>query len=229
MINILLWIAFMVLGLSVVLASYWFFGKSGLYASIAISIILANIQVAKLVELFGITVTMGNILYGSIFFSTDLLSEFHGKKAAKKGVWIGFFALAVAMIYMQIALLFKPAAEDFIQPHLVAVFSLFPRIAFASLIAYIISQQHDVWAFNFWKKKTNGHHLWLRNNASTLASQIIDSVIFTTLAFWGVFSGSVFLQILLTTYIFKLIVAITDTPFIYLAKHLMQNKKSNED
>ena len=223
--NLILWILFMFFDLSMVLVAYRFFGKNGLYATIVMSIIVANIQVIKLVDIAGITVTLGNILYGSIFLSTDMLSEFYGKKAAKKGVWLGFFTIIVATAYMQIALAFKPAADDFVQPHLIGIFSFLPRIVFASLIAYIISQHHDVWAYNFWKKKTKGKLLWVRNNASTLISQLIDSVIFSFIAFWGVFPMHIFIQILITTYVFKMIVAMIDTPFLYYAKYILGKKQ----
>jgi len=210
----------MFIDLSLVILAFKLFGKTGLYITIAMSIILANIQVIKIIEIFGITITLGNILYGSIFLSTDLLSEFYGKKAARKGVWIGFFVIIVAMIYMQISLMFKPSPDDFIQPHMEAIFSFFPRIILASMVAYLISQMHDVWAYHFWKKKTKGKYLWVRNNASTLISQLIDSVIFCAIAFLGVFPMPVFWQILITTYIFKLIVGVVDTPFIYFAKYI---------
>ncbi|MFC1691426.1 queuosine precursor transporter [Nanoarchaeota archaeon] len=224
--NILLWLLFMFIDLSMVILAYKLFGKVGLYGMIVMSIIICNIQVLKLVDIFGVAVTLGNVLYGSIFFATDLLSEFHGKKAAKKGVWLGFFALVLATLYMQIALIFKPNIEDFVQPHMVAIFSLMPRIVVASLIAYLISQFHDIWAFHMWKKKTHGKHLWLRNNASTLISQLIDSAVFTTIAFLGVFPIGVFWQILITTYVFKLIVAIADTPFMYYAKYVLKKDDS---
>lgn len=220
--NLILWIIFMLVDLSLVILAFKLFGKVGLYITIAMSIILANIQVIKIIDIFGITITLGNVLYGSIFLATDLLSEFYGKKDARKGVWIGFFVMIVATIYMQFAIMFKPSVDDFIQPHMVAMFSFFPRIVFASMVAYLMSQMHDVWAFNFWKKKTKGKYLWIRNNASTVVSQLIDSAIFCTIAFLGVFSGSIFFQILITTYIFKVIVAAVDTPFIYLAKRLIK-------
>lgn len=220
--NLILWIIFMLVDLSLVILAFKLFGKVGLYITIAMSIILANIQVIKIIDIFGITITLGNILYGSIFLATDLLSEFYGKKDARKGVWIGFFVMIVATIYMQFAIMFKPSVDDFIQPHMVAMFSFFPRIVFASMVAYLMSQMHDVWAFNFWKKKTKGKYLWIRNNASTVVSQLIDSAIFCTIAFLGVFSRSIFFQILITTYIFKVIVAAVDTPFIYLAKRLIK-------
>lgn len=220
--NLILWIIFMLVDLSLVILAFKLFGKVGLYITIAMSIILANIQVIKIIDIFGITITLGNVLYGSIFLATDLLSEFYGKKDARKGVWIGFFVMIVATIYMQFAIMFKPSVDDFIQPHMVAMFSFFPRIVFASMVAYLMSQMHDVWAFNFWKKKTKGKYLWIRNNASTVVSQLIDSAIFCTIAFLGVFSRSIFFQILITTYIFKVIVAAVDTPFIYLAKRLIK-------
>jgi uncharacterized integral membrane protein (TIGR00697 family) len=219
--NVLLWILFMVVDLSAVLIAYKLFGKNGLYGIIVMSIIICNIQVLKLIDIFGIAVTLGNILYGSIFFATDLLSEMHGKKAARKGVWLGFFTLVLATIYMQIALQFAPNMDDFAHPHLQAIFSIVPRIVIGSLVAYLLSQHHDIWAFQFWKKKTKGKKLWLRNNASTLVSQLIDSVVFCFIAFWGLFPVSVFWQIMWTTYVFKLIVAAMDTPFMYFAKYVL--------
>jgi len=192
---------------------------------IAANIIICNIQVLKTVQLFGLTATLGNILYGSIFFSTDVISEIYGKKDARTAVFIGFASLLLMTLYMQFSLLFTPAAEDFADQHLQALFGFMPRIALGSLIAYLVSQLHDVWAFHYWKDKTSGKHLWLRNNMSTLVSQALDSLIFCLIAFVGLYSTEVWLEILLTTYLFKLIVAIFDTPFIYIAKRIGEKKK----
>ena len=218
MTNEALWILYMILDLSMVVLMYKLFGRYGMYAVVVMSSIICNVQVVKLVNLFGMTATLGNIVYASNFFATDVLSEYYGKKEARRAVLLGFSMLIVATVWMQLALLFKPSPEDFSQEHLSAIFSLMPRISFASLTAYIIAQLHDVWAFHFWKEKTKGKHLWLRNNASTMVSQLIDSVVFTTLAFLGVVDSKTFWSILATTYLFKLIVAAVDTPFIYLTK-----------
>ncbi len=102
--------------------------------------------------------------------------------------------------------------------HLASIFRLMPRIAFASLLAYLISQYHDVWSFNFWREKTGGKYLWLRNNASTLISQAIDSVIFTGVAFFGTIPFGELMQIFITTYMLKLVVAVVDTPFLYAGR-----------
>lgn len=218
--NEFFWLCFLLIDLTVGLIVFRLFGRVGLYALIVMNIIVCNLQVMKTVELFGVTVTLGNILYASIFFATDLLGEFYGKKEARTGVWLGFAMLVLATLYMQAALLFKPAPTDIAQEPLAKIFSLYWRISLGSLLAYLISQLHDVWAFDFWKIRARGRFLWLRNNASTMVSQAIDSIVFCTVAFWGVFPWKIFFQILVTTYILKFIIAAADTPFIYLAKRI---------
>jgi len=220
--NSLLWIGFILLDLGLVTLVYRFFGKNGLYAIIVASIIAANIMVVKTVQIFGLVATLGNVVYGSIFFATDILSEVYGKKTARRGVWLGFIAMALMTLWMQIGLKFIPHASDFSQDSLSTIFGLMPRIAAGSMIAYLVSQHHDIWAFHFWRNKTRGRFLWLRNNASTMVSQAIDSAIFCAIALWGVFDTNTWGQILLSTYLLKLLVAAIDTPFIYLAKRLSQ-------
>jgi hypothetical protein len=219
--NEALWLGFAVLDLFMVVIIFRLFGKTGLFALIVFNLLLCNIQVMKTVELFGMTTTLGNVLYASVFLSTDLLSEYFGKETAKRGVLIGFLTLAMATVYMQIALLFTPAEGDFAHPHLQAVFGFMPRVALGSMAAYLVSQMHDVWAFHLIREKTGERMLWLRNNVSTLVSQGLDSLIFCVIAFYGLFETTVFLQILATTYIMKAFVSVLDTPFIYLAKRLV--------
>ena len=216
--NSLLWVGFILLNLGLVTLIYRFFGKTGLYVVIVASVIIANIQVVKTVEIFGLVATLGNVIYGSIFFATDILSEVYGKRAARRGVWLGFIGMALATVWMQIGLKFIPHASDFAQRSLVTIFSLMPRIAAGSIVAYLTSQHHAIGAFLFWKDKTKGRFLWLRNNASTMVSQAIDSVIFCGIALWGVFDTATWREILLSTYLLKLVVAAIDTPFLYLAK-----------
>lgn len=218
--NNLLWVAFVLVDLSLALLVYRFLGKLGLYAIIVASVITANIQVLKTVQLFGLVATLGNVLYGSIFFATDILSEIYGKRAARRGVWLGFIGMVLMTLWMQIGLRFVPDLSDFAQDSLSTIFGLMPRVAAGSLIAYLVSQHHDVFAFHFWRIRTKGRFLWLRNCASTMVSQAIDTVIFCTVAFWGVFQGGVWLQILATTYVLKWFVAVADTPFIYFAARI---------
>lgn len=218
--NELLWIALLLVNFALILIAYRFWGTTGLFVWIALAGITANIQVTKTIILFGMTATLGNIVYAGSFLATDILSEKYGKKDATRGVWIGFFAVVAFTILMQIALVFSPAPFDEMHDSLAQVFGIMPRIVIASLLAYLVSQKHDVWAFSFWKERFPGP-LWLRNNLSTIVSQLIDSVLFTLVAFVGVFPAGVLVEIVVTTYILKAIVALLDTPFLYIATRLI--------
>jgi len=237
MINELLWFLLMLSNFIAITLAYRFFGKHGLYTWMAVAIIIANIQVMKTIEFFGFVTALGNIIYGTIFLATDILSENYGKKEAKKAVWIGFFTLIAVTIIMQICLAFIPHESDTLNPALEQIFSLLPRITIASLTAYLISQFHDVWIFNLLKKVFKGKHLWLRNNISTMTSQLIDNIIFTWIAFVGffglfgwerVFEWSIIFQIFIISYIMKWIVSIFDTPFIYLSRIIKKRHYQNE-
>ncbi len=221
MINELLWIGLLSLSFLIVILSYRLFGKTGLYVWTAIAVILANIQVMKTVEIFGLVTALGTVIYSSLFLVTDILNENHSKKDAQKSVWIGFFVLLITTVIMQITLFFIPHESSLaMSEDISAVFSVLPRIAFASIIAYLISQTHDVWFFNWLKKKQKKNQLWLRNNLSTILSQLIDNTVFTLVAFVGVFSWDIIIQIFLVSIIMKVVVAVCDTPFVYWARSL---------
>ena len=227
--NELVWFGFAILDLSAVVLLFRYFGRVGLIALMVFSLLLCNIQVLKVVELFGITTTLGNILYSGIFLATDILSECYGKKEARQAVLISFVFLVMATVYMQIALVYIPAPEDFAQPHLEAIFGLLPRVTLASLLAYAVSQYFDIWAFLHIKKVTQGRFLWLRNNASTLTSQFLDSLIFCGVAFYGLYPLPVVLEILLSTYIIKALVTVLETPFIYAARKVYYTYIQNRE
>ena len=215
MTNELYWIILVLVNFGLILTIFKLWGRQGLYVWVGFAMVLANIQVIKTIELFGVVATLGNIIYGTTFLATDILSEIYGKKEAKKAVWIGFFTIISSTIIMWLCLKFIPHSSDFAHESLAVIFSVMPRIALASITAYIVSNLHDVWAYHFWKKKFN--KIWIQNNLSTMISQLIDSVIFCFIAFWGSYEPQVFMQILLTTYFIKWIVAAADTPFVYLA------------
>tara|TARA_B100000902_G_C27106999_1_gene811672 strand:- start:545 stop:955 length:411 start_codon:yes stop_codon:yes gene_type:complete len=98
------------------------------------------------------------------------------------------------------------------------LFDFTPRFVLGSLLAYLLSQRFDVWIFHVIKKKTQGHHLWLRNNVSTILSQAIDTVIYGVVVWWGVVDFTTAMQLALAKYFFKILIALIDTPFIYLAR-----------
>ena len=217
--NELLWFIMLTVNFVMILLSYRLFGKTGLFIWTPIAVIIANIQVLKAVDLFGFSATLGNIVYASSFLVTDILSENYGRADARKAVYIGFLSLFAMTVLMQLALVFTPSGSDFAHQSLAVIFGIMPRIALGSLAAYGLSQMHDVWAYQFWKKiKPDKKHIWIRNNFSTMVSQLIDTAVFTVIAFAGVFEGRMFWEIMATTYLFKLIVAALDTPFLYIAR-----------
>ena len=218
--NELLFIVSTIAFLGAVILIYHLFGKSGIYAYVGFAAILANIEVTKSIDLFGLSTTAGSVLYASTFLCTDILSEKYGKKSAQKAVYIGTAISILWLVGTQITLALKPNESDFINESLTNVLNTVPRIMVASLIAYIISQSVDVMMYHLiWKKTGNNKTgLWIRNNGSTLTSQLVDSVIFVTIAFLGVYETKVFISILVTTYLLKAVIALMDTPFIYLAR-----------
>lgn len=218
--NELLFIVSTIAFLGAVILVYYLFGKAGIYAYVGFAAILANIEVTKSIDLFGLSTTAGSVLYASTFLCTDILSEKYGKKSAQKAVYIGTAVSILWLVGTQITLALKPNESDFINESLTNVLNTVPRIMVASLIAYIISQSVDVMMYHLiWKKTGNNKTgLWIRNNGSTLTSQLVDSVIFVTIAFLGVYETKVFISILVTTYLFKAVIALMDTPFIYLAR-----------
>jgi len=227
--NEFLWAAMLVVNFVLIIIAYRLFGRIGLYCWVPIAAIVANVQVVKLVEFFGITATLGNIVYASSFLVTDILSEIYGKKEAKRAVYIGLFSLVAMTVLMNLALNFVPAGDDFAQESLATIFGFMPRIAGASLLAYFLSQTHDVWAYDFWRNRFPSLRLlWLRNNASTMVSQFIDSTVFTLLAFWGVFPMVALVEIFWTTYLLKWVVGAADTPFIYIARYWYDRGKISD-
>lgn len=210
---------FAIINFILVLAMYRLFGKTGLFVWIGFSTVMANLQVVKTIEMFGLTATLGNAMYGTAFLVTDILNEKYGKEEAKKAVWLGFFTLLSMTLIMQMVLMFKPHETDFAQESLSTLFSVLPRIAAGSLAAYLVSQFTDVYIFTYLKKKfPKDGQFWIRNNGSTMISQLSDTLVFTSIAFLGVFPLEEWIQIFITTYLLKFIVAVLDTPFGYIAK-----------
>ncbi|MFI3252391.1 MAG: queuosine precursor transporter [bacterium] len=230
--NDLIFILSMFFFLGSVLLTYKLFGKIGLFVFIAFATILANIQVLKTVEIFGFTTTAGCVMYASTFLCTDILSEKYGSKTAKKSVYLGLIVSILWLVGTQVTIWFNPSDVDWSSDLIEGIFSVVPRVTIASLVAYAISQSVDVFMYHkIWNKTDK---LWLRNNGSTFVSQLVDSIIFFTIAFLGTMEISVLLSLIFTTYFFKIIVAFVDTPFIYLSKKIVpldeveENKENKE-
>lgn len=172
--NELLLIASLVVIYGGILVWFRLFGKSGLFGWTILATIAANIEVLILVNAFGMEQTLGNVLFASTFLVTDILSEVEGKAAANRAVNLGIITSVTFIVISQIWLMYQPSPNDFIFPHIQAVFSNTPRLMIVGLAVYAVVQKMDVWLYHKWwdftDKKFGDHHkfLWLRNNGSTL-------------------------------------------------------------
>ncbi len=225
MFNNLLYLGWIVLDLAILVLAFYLWGKIGVIAIISSNVVLMNIFVLKGMTLFGMPATGGNVLYASIFLSTDIIEEYYGAKEARKAVFIGFFISIIFLIASRFIILFHPARWDIYDYTIKRIFSPTWRIIGASMLAYLISQNMDVVTYG-WLKSIAPNQLWIRNNGSTWSSQMIDTIIFCLAAFTGVYSFKVLTGIIISTYILKVIVAAIDTPFIYLTKVLVKIKPS---
>ena len=227
----LLWLCTLFLDLGCTVLLYRLFGKAGLQVAIATAILLANLQGPKLTVIFGFQTSLGVIFYSSIFFATDVLSENYGRREANKAVQMGFAVSVIILLMMSLALLYQPttrpeAAEFSANIHhaFQTIVSFTPRFIAGSLLAYYISQSFDVWAFHRIKRITGESRLWLRNNLSTLTSQIIDTLIYSLVAWWGILDLGDALALGAVKYGFKAVIAVVDTAFIYWAKSAFRQR-----
>ena len=208
------------------------FGYVGIFIYCALAIIGANIQVLKTVDFFYSPepVALGTILFASTFLCTDILSEYFDKNKARMNILIGFCAFLFMTLLMVITIGFKPSSDDWVQESLSNVFTPMTRFFIASMIAYLISQYFDVWFFNYIKRVTSEKYLWLRNNLSTIASSLVDNTVFSIFA-WILLNPepisvyNVIMIYILGTYLLRILLALFDTPLIYLAKFFI--KKTN--
>ena len=195
------------------------FKKEGLYVWLSIATILANLTVCKMIGVFNFTTSLGNVLFASTFLATDIMSEKYSKKDAKKGVYLSIFSGITFIIITQLTLLFIPSSDDVVQGAMKTLFSISIRTSAASMLMFFISNMLDIHIYNKLKDKYP-KKLWLRNNFSTILCNCVENYFFNTLAFIGIFPMSVIISIATTTTVIEIIIALCDTPFLYLSKKI---------
>ena len=198
------------------------------------SLVVGNIiGTTKFVNVFSLTVPAGTLAYPFTFLATDLICELYGKKRAQILVWVGFamnfFMLGLMMLghYLKDASGISGATSTF-----ESVYEFMIGNVIASMIAYLIAQSVDVKLFHFWKNLTKGKHLWLRNNLSTVVSQLADTTAIMTILYLANNLGTSIQSIgdlvglIFASYIFKVFVALFDTPLFYIGVWALKDKVS---
>lgn len=200
-----------------------FLGKEGIIGWMGIASILANILILKSVDLLGISATLGNVLFASNFLATDMLTENYGYKEAKKGVLFAIISVIAYLLIGQGALLFAPNSMDTMQPLFETLFSFAPRITFASISMFALSNFIDIRLYEYLRKKSNGEKMWLRNNLCTIICNGGENFLFYIIAFLGIMNMSEIAMIALSATIIEILIALCDTPFLYLSKTIKEN------
>ncbi|WP_291295097.1 queuosine precursor transporter [Elioraea sp.] len=236
------WLMMAAASFGAVLAMLAAFGRTGLVVFIAVAVIAANLQVLKVVPfvLLPGPVAEGTVVFAATYLATDILAEHYGPAAARQAVWLGFAAHLIMTVLMLLALGYRPldaatAGEGLawalpFHDHLAALFTPAPALFVAGMTSYLVSQLIDIRIFTALGIATAGRALWLRNTASTAVSALIDSVLFSTLAFVVFAENPVPWDVLWRTYILgtwlvRLGLAVADTPAMYLAGRLVPEKR----
>lgn len=195
------------------------------------ALIAANLLGTKITTLLGVSVSVGIFAYPITFLITDAIEEVFGKHKAKQLMYGALVAQMLVLAIVAIAIVLPPAARYTHNDAYTTVFSNSIRIIIASLTAFFLSQTHDIWAFNFWREKTHGKFLWLRNNLSTIASQFIDTVIFMCIAFYQVtpmFDVPFLFSLIIPYWLFKVAFAVIDTPVVYGIVYWLRQKDNEK-
>lgn len=217
--NIILGVISIILVFSSVVLMEKLFKKEGLYVWVSIATILANIIVCKTINVLGLTSSLGNIMFASNFLATDILTEKYGSRDAKKAITMALLSTIIFIITTQISLLYVPDTTDIAQESMKTLFGLNLRTSIASLSMFYISNLFDIYLFDK-LKQMYPKKLWLRNNVATIISNSLENYFFATIAFFGIFDIPTIISIATTGTIIEIIIAILDTPFIYLSKKL---------
>lgn len=189
-----------------------------LFALFIASMVIVNVLGTKITTIAGVRVSVGIFFMPLLFLITDIVGEVYGRKEATLFVNYGTIMLVFLFLMMNLCIAVKPNESWHLQPEYTAVFGSSLRMTLASLISFVISQHVDVFLFDFWKKVTKGKHLWIRNNASTITSQLFDTILFDFIAFWHInetYTAGFLFTIIIPYWLFKVVFALLDTPFCY--------------
>ena len=189
------------------------------------------------IEIFGsklFEISVGILPYPITFLITDLISEIYGKKRANDIVVVGIFASLFSLLIVYTASHVPATSWSYVSDDMFStVFGNSAIAVFASMLTYLFAQFVDIQIYHFWKRLTKGKHLWIRNNFSTWFSQFVDTLsIVTLLCMFGIIDWANFNGLLISGFLFKLIIAVLDTPFLYLGVFLFKkrfNLKVNEE
>ncbi len=197
-----------------------------LFALFIALLIGMNLLGSKIINLFWIPASVAIFIVPLTFLITDIVEDVYGKEVIKKFIILGVFTLSIIFIFSAIFVLLEPHERFSNDDAYKTIFWGSLRITFASIFAFVLAQVHDAYTFELIKKRTQGRALWLRNNVSTIFSQLIDSSVFMFMAFYMItpkFTIGFIVSLIIPYYLFKVLFAILDTPLVYLWVKWLKN------
>ncbi len=163
-------------------------------------------------------ISAGVLPYPITFLITDILSEIYGRKKTSLVVLSGLAASLFVLLIIYLGDSFDAIPDSPVNNESYSmVFGNSWRVIFASMTAYLFAQLIDVRIYHFWKKFTNGKYLWIRNNGSTIFSQLLDTTLVVGVLFYGVKPSDQLLQLIIDGWMFKALMALVDTPILYVS------------
>lgn len=202
-------------------------------ASLVVTNLIANKFVTVDLGFKQFVISAGMIPYPFTFLITDILSEIYGKRKTTNVVITGFFASVFVLLILWLGDVFPAIDQSPVSDSAYStVFANSYRVVFSSMLAYLIAQFADLKLFHFWKTLTKGKHLWLRNNASTIVSQLLDTTLVVGVLFIGTMTFSEMGNLIIDGWMYKVLFALADTPLMYLFVFLIRRKfklKENEE
>ncbi|HZX75044.1 MAG TPA: queuosine precursor transporter [Cyclobacteriaceae bacterium] len=175
--------------------------------------------------IFGSHLSVGVFCFPIVFIMTDVIGEVYGKKMAKQFVLAGAISILLFLFYSFISAIVPWAKEGlWVKDAWNQIFGLTARISIASLSAFAFAEYQDVISFFFFKKYTGQKHFWIRSNLSNLWSQLLDTVIFMTIAFAGVYPTHTLINLIISWWLFKVVMGLLYTPLSYLGIYLLRNR-----
>lgn len=216
--NEIIYFGTMMLAFGLIVVAYRF-GRVWLNSLLAAMLVLSVISASVIVDVFGFAVNAGMVLYVGAFLATDMLAERYGRQAARTSVKITTAVFASYFVFTQLLSLLVPESySSEVYDALMLVFGTTSRVAIAAIVSYLVAQYIDIAVYQTLKTMTRGKFLWLRNNASTVTTQLFDNFLFFFIAFYGILPN--WFELAIAASVFRLGVSLLDTPFIYLARSI---------
>ena len=201
-------------------------GREWLYGGIVVNLLLASALGMKTISVFGFETSSGNVFYASALFAILLLVEMYDSAAARKGVLLGAMAVIGFLLACQLVIAMpSPESSLAIDAAMRQLFDAFSRVSFASLVALLVSSNVAITVYAWMESRYADRQLWLRNIMSVGLSQMVDSVLFFSMAFLGTVSNSLLLQYMVMGFVLKFIFGVLSTPFLASNQVVIKEKE----